>query len=133
MLVFGGKASCNINWPLCLAGLWDAEGFLRRGREPPLLQRQFADQLLNMCMFGIHHVFHSCLWHLPSLTWAARAAKTCVSKARGGETPFAKPEMITISGPRPFPGSKGLPIAQFLLLVSTLKSTEWMPVPFHWE
>ena len=42
-----------------------------------------------------------------------------------GETPFAKPEMIKISGLRPFPVSKGLPRAQFLLLVSSLKSIEW--------
>ncbi|XP_070342398.1 zinc finger protein 518A isoform X3 [Equus asinus] len=53
------------------------------------------------------------------------AAKPCVSKARGGETLFTKPEMIKISGLRPFPVSKGLPRAQFLLLVSSLKSTEW--------
>lgn len=79
-------------------------------------------------MFGVHYVFQSCWWQLPSLTWAAKAAKTYVSKARGGEPPFAKPEMIKISGLRPFPVSKGLPRAQFLLLVSTLKSIEWMLV-----
>ena len=61
---------------------------------------------------------------------AAKAAKTHVSKGKGGETPFTKPEMIKISGLRPFPVTKGLPLAQFLLLVSTLKSKtiEWVLV-----
>lgn len=81
-------------------------------------------------MFVVHCVFQSCLWQLPSLTWAAKATKTCVSKRRGGETPFAKPEMIKIPGLRPFPVSKDLPRPQFLLVVSTLKSIEWMFVHY---
>lgn len=99
-----GKAN-HIN---CPALLWGRGSIRLRGMRASLIVKTVFDQIFNMYMFGVKYVFQSYWRQLLSLTWATMVAKTCVPEARGGETPFAKPELVKISGWRPFPVSKGL-------------------------
>lgn len=91
-----------------------------------LVERWFSDQLLNMYMFGVQYVFQCCLWQLPSLTWAAMAAKSCHVKSKEwGRRHLQSRKWLKSQGWDHSQSSEGLPRAQFLLLMSSLKSIEW--------